>query len=114
MLDIKLIRDNPDQVRQGLLNRGGRSIPDLDKVIQKNKEWRAILTELEELRAKRNKASEEIGRLKKEKKDADALMKDMESVKAAMKEREEKERILSEEAQNLLLTLPNIPDASVP
>ncbi len=114
MLDIKLIRDNPDQVRQSLLNRGGRAIPDFDKVIQKDKEWRAILAELEELRSKRNKSSEEIGKLKKEKQDASALMKEMESVKARMKELEDQERVLGEETQGLLLTLPNLPDASVP
>lgn len=114
MLDIKLIRDNPELVRKGLLNRGGRSIPDFEKVVQKDKEWRAVLAELEELRSKRNKSSEEIGKLKKEKKDASGLMKEMEEVKSRMKELEEKERPLSEETQALLLALPNVPDASVP
>lgn len=114
MLDIKLIRENPELVRQGLTNRGGKALPEFEKVLQKDKEWRAVLLELEDLRSKRNKSSEEIGKLKKEKKDASALMKEMESVKTAMKEKEDKERILGEETQALLLGLPNLPDASVP
>ncbi len=114
MLDIKLIRENIDLVRTGLQNRGGKALPDLEKVILKDKEWRAVLTDLEELRSKRNKSSEEIGKLKRDKLDASALMKEMEEVKAKLKEKEELERVLSEETQALLLTIPNLPDASVP
>lgn len=114
MLDIKLIRDQFDVVRQGLSNRGGRSLPDLEKVVAKDKEWREVLNALEALRAKRNAAADEIGKLKKEKKDASDLIKGMESVKAEMKEKEERERVLKDEVEALLLTLPNIPDATVP
>lgn len=89
-------------------------MPDLEKVLQKDKEWRAVLTELEDLRAKRNKSSEEIGKLKREKKDAAPLMKEMEEVKTKMKEKEELERTLAQETEMLLLGLPNVPDASVP
>lgn len=114
MLDIKLIRDNPDFVRQGLTNRGGRSLPDLEKVIQKDAEWRKLLQELDELRARRNKAADEIGRLKREKKDASDLLKEMEGLKQIFKEKEDKEKELKTETEASLLTLPNLPDASVP
>src|SRR5581483_5314162 len=112
MIDIKLIRDNADAVRQAYANRGGRSLPDFEQVIEKDKEWRGVLTQLDELRARRNKAADEIGRLKREKGDATALLKDMESVKVAMKELEEKERTLKTAVDMMLLSIPNIPDAS--
>src|ERR1044071_3194126 len=114
MLDIKLIRDNLDVVRKGLQNRGGRFVPDLEKAVQKDKEWRAVLAELEDLRARRNKSSDEIGKLKKEKKDAASLMKEVEEIKIKLKEKEDLEKKLSTETEALLLGLPNIPDASVP
>src|SRR5437762_12448053 len=97
MLDIKLIRDNPDLVRKGLQNRGGRYVPDFEKALLKDKEWRAVLAELEELRARRNKSSDEIGKLKKEKKDAASLMKEMEMNKIKLKEKEEHEKHMSAE-----------------
>lgn len=114
MLDIKLIRDNPDVVRKGLTDRGGKALPDLEKVLEKDKEWRAVVADLDVIRARRNVAADEIGKLKKEKKDAFTLIKEMEVLKTGLKEKEERERVLKEETEALLLSLPNIPDASVP
>jgi seryl-tRNA synthetase len=114
MIDIKLIRDNAGAVRDAYSNRGGKSLPDLEQLIGKDKEWRGVLTQLDELRARRNKSADEVGKLKREKGDATALLKEMESVKVAMKELEEKERLLKTAVDMLLLSLPNIPDASVP
>lgn len=114
MLDIKLIRDNPDAVRAGLTGRGGRSLPDLERALEKDKEWRALTADLDQMRATRNKSADEIGRLKKEKKDAAALMKEMEALKTDLKAKEERERTLKAEVETLLLSLPNLPDASVP
>ncbi len=114
MLDIKLIRENPDMVRTGLQNRGGKAIPDLEKILVKDKEWRDVLQSLDQMRAKRNAAADEIGKLKREKKDASQLIQEMETLKSTMKEKEDLERTLKAETENLLLSVPNIPDASVP
>ena len=114
MLDIKLIRDNPAAVRKGLQDRGGRYLPELEKVVEKDRAWREVVTALEQLRARRNAAAGEIGKLKREKKDASALLKDMEGVKAEIKEKEERERALKDETEALLLGLPNLPDPTVP
>ncbi len=114
MLDMKFIRENPNLVRKSLTDRGGRSIPDLDKVLEKDKEWRLVLTELDQLRSKRNKAADEIGRLKREKVDASSLLREMDDLKDHQKELEEKERTLKKNTEDLLLNLPNLPDASVP
>src|SRR5690349_3709513 len=97
MLDIRLIRDNPDVVRKGLQDRGGRSLPDFEKVLSADKEWREVLASLDKLRARRNSAADEIGKLKREKQDASALIKEMETVKVQLKELEEKERPLKEQ-----------------
>ena len=43
MIDIRLIRDNPERVRKGLKDRGGKTITEFEKVLEKDKEWRAIL-----------------------------------------------------------------------
>src|SRR4051812_35514927 len=114
MLDIRMIRENPEAVRKGLQNRGGRYLPDLEQLITKDKEWRDILIQLDELRAKRNKAADEVGKLKREKGDPSAILKEMESVKVATKEKEEAEKPLKQAVDMLLLSIPNIPDASVP
>lgn len=114
MLDIKLIRDNPDLVKQALQNRGGRYLPDFEQAVSKDKEWRAVLAELEIIRTQRNKLSEEIGKLKREKQDATNLMSQVDTLKTALKEKEEIEGRLKLEMEALLLVLPNLPDASVP
>jgi len=114
MLDIKLIRENPDVVRKGLKDRGGRYVPELEKVLEKDTAWRTALTEVEQLRAQRNKAADEIGQLKREKKDSTPLLKEMEKLKDIFQKKEEEERRLKEEAERLLFGLPNLPDPSVP
>jgi seryl-tRNA synthetase len=114
MLDIKLIREKPDLVRQGIKNRGGRFLSDLEEVIQRDQKWRSVLSALEKIRADRNKAADEIGRLKKEKKDASKLIKDMESLKKDFQSKEEEERALKNATQSLLLNLPNLPEPDVP
>jgi seryl-tRNA synthetase len=114
MLDIKLIRENPDAVKKGLTDRGGKNLPDFEIVLAKDKEWRALVTELEGLRAKRNASADQIGALKKEKKDATDLIKEMEGVKTRMKELEEKERGIKDDIDKILLSLPNLPDVTVP
>lgn len=114
MLDIKLIRDNPDLVRAGLKNRGGRYLPDLEEIIKTDNEWRSTVVALDQMRAESNKAAEEIGKLKREKKDATELLKRMESHKANLKALEEKERTIKQKLDGLLLSVPNLPDATVP
>ncbi len=114
MLDIKLIRDNPDVVRRALADRGGRSLPDFENVLAKDKEWRTAVVDLDQLRAKRNTNAQAVGQLKSQKKDATSLLKEMDGLKAELKEKEEIERRLIQETESLLLVLPNRPDASVP
>ena len=106
MLDVKLIRDNPAVVRKGLGDRGGRYLPDFEKALAIDREWRALLLDIDKLRAKRNTNADEVGRLKKEKKDVANVLKEMEGLKASLKNLEEKERAVLTQLDNLLLSLP--------
>src|SRR5437764_9329460 len=57
MLDIRLIRREPDAVRQALSRRGPEPVAVLDRVLELDQDWRAVRTELEELQAEQNRAS---------------------------------------------------------
>lgn len=112
MLDIKLIRKEPERVRQALARRG-EDLP-IDELLQKDAEWRDALAEVEKLKALRNKASDEIGRLKREKQDASEAIVEMKRVSEAIRDLDAKVKSLEEEIEQLLLVIPNIPHESVP
>jgi seryl-tRNA synthetase len=114
MIDIKLIRQNPELVRKGLEARGGKFIPAFDEALEVSAEVLKVQKELEPLQVRRNKAADEIGKLKREKKDVSALLKEMEEVKGRVKDLEEKSNELEGTLRTMLLGLPNVPDASVP
>lgn len=113
MLDMKLIRTQPETVRQGLQNRGGRYLPALEQVLALDAEWRNVNNEAETLRAKRNQAADAIGKLKHEKKDASGILKEMEGLKARLKELEDKTKEFEAKITDGLLNIPNLPDPSV-
>src|SRR6202011_1181717 len=87
---------------------------DLDAFRAVDKERRELITATEQLKAQRNKASEEIARLKKEKQSADALLAEMKQVSERIKQGDEQIALLDATQRELLLTIPNIPHASVP
>ena len=63
MLDIKLIREKPDLVRQRLATRGAGDESLIDKILQADEQRRKCLTEVESLKSRRNRVSKEIGAL---------------------------------------------------
>ena len=76
MLDIKLIRENPNTIRADLDKRGDTDKKELLEVlISQDKEWRQNLVEVDQLKNKRNNLSKEIGALKKEGMDASDIIK---------------------------------------
>jgi seryl-tRNA synthetase len=87
---------------------------DLDGFRALDKERRELITENEQRKAQRNKASDEIARLKKEKQSADALIAEMKQVSERIKQADERINQLDATQRDLLLTIPNIPDKSVP
>lgn len=112
MLDLKKIRTQPEVVRAAMERRGD-DVP-LDELLAKDEEWRLALARVEELKAQRNKASDEIGRLKRAKEDASAAIAEMKEVSEAIRNLDVKVKELEERIHELLLVIPNIPHESVP
>jgi seryl-tRNA synthetase len=112
MHDLNYFRDHLD-VFAGMAEARGATL-DLDGFRALDKERRALITETEALKAQRNKASEEIARLKKEKKDADSRIAEMKQVAELIKAADERIAEMDAKQREFLLTIPNLPHASVP
>lgn len=113
MIDIKLIRENPELVKESQKKRG-LSVDDVDKILGADEKWRGLKAEVDELRSKRNRISEEINKSKKEGRKIDDLLKEAKNIPQLL---EEKERLMDESKHvrdSLLLNIPNIIDKSVP
>jgi len=115
VLDIKLIRDQPDFVRQRLATRWAGDDQFIDELVQLDEKRRKLLAEVETLKARRNRASKEIGALMGQKKTAEA-----EAKKTETRELGERIAALDKEAEaieasrhQLMLRLPNLPHESV-
>jgi len=112
MLDPKFVLENLEFVQNRLAARGQRiSLDDLVRVSRDKKE---ILKKAEDLRAVRNKASEEVSRLKRAGQDASAIIAETRKVGDEIGGLEERLKVLDEEIRATLLNIPNIPHESVP
>ncbi|MCC6445858.1 MAG: serine--tRNA ligase [Armatimonadetes bacterium] len=112
MLDSKMIRTDPEKVRQGLARRGDDT--SLDRYLELDDRRRALLAEVEELRRQRNTASEEIGKIRKAGGSADEAIARMREVGDRIQALERDMGVLEAGAEAFLLTLPNLPHESVP
>src|SRR5574341_1287952 len=113
MLELAYVREHFDQVRKGLESRGF-PLGELDNFLQLDQQRRKAITDVEALKAERNRANAEIGRLKKEGKDASAVMEQMKQVAARTKELDAQAEALDQQLRELLLRIPNLPHQSVP
>jgi len=115
MLDIKFVRDNPEIVKDSLKRRGDPERSKLvDDVLKDDKDWRRIQTEANNLRSKRNKLTEEIAKARRVGEDVSTLVSQAEIVPTEIKRLEDESQNLERNITNILLTLPNIIDESVP
>jgi seryl-tRNA synthetase len=112
MLDIKLIRENPDAVERALATRG--AAVSLAPVLAADAERRRLVTEAEELKAERNRASEAIGQAKRRGEDAPAAMAHMREVSDRIKALDALVKEADARLESLLLDVPNVPQPSVP
>jgi seryl-tRNA synthetase len=112
MLDLVYIRENPEAVKQAVANKNEKA--DVDAIMALDKDRRALLTQVEEARSKRNAASKEIGRIKQSGGDASDILKQMQVLADEMKAGEARLSELDKELEGLLLTIPNLPHESVP
>ena len=113
MLELSLVRAQPEKVRHALENRG-LSSGLLEDFLRRDEERRRAITEVESLKAERNRANAEIGQLKKEGRDVSAVMERMKEVSARIKELDKHAGELDAEIQQRLLEIPNLPHDSVP
>jgi len=107
MLDIHIIRDDPDRVRRSMKGRGGDDAA-VDALLKADERRRALLVEVESLRAERNRVSEEIAKVKRAGGDAGEAIAEMRTVGERVKALEEELRGVEAELQSLALDIPNL------
>ncbi len=112
MHDLNYFRDHLDEFAE--MARLRNTTLDLDGFRALDKERRELIRENEERKAQRNKASDEIVRLKKAKESADALLGEMKQLSEKIKQVDERVSERDAKQREFLLTIPNIPDKSVP
>lgn len=112
MLDVKELRSNIESVKAALAKRGKDF--ELEKFLDIEKERRAALSRLEELNARRNKASKMIPQMKKEGGDVSALLAEMKVISDEASALEARMRETEADIDSFLLNLPNIPNDTVP
>ena len=122
MLDIKFVRENPEQVKENIRKKFQEDkLPLVDEVVRLDAENRAAITEASELRASRNTLSKQVGMLMGQAKkdpskleEANALKEQVKKNAARLAELEEKETALAEEIKKIMMVIPQMIDDSVP
>ena len=112
MIDLKFIREHPEAVRQMLADRHTEA--DLDRLIALDTRWRETATHTQTLKAHQNRVSQQIADLKKAKADATETIAEMRELSQEIKERTAENSAAKAEIDALLLTIPNMPEASTP
>lgn len=114
MLDIKTIKEHMETVTARLERRGPGTSQALQDLMQPEEERRRCLTESEALKNKKKKLSAEVGKLKQQGKDAAEEMREVKTINVAIKELDEKTRNCENQILATLLSIPNLPDDSIP
>ena len=117
MIDLKFLRENPETVKQNIRNKfQDHKLPLVDEVIALDADARRTQQEADELRAKRNQLSKEIGKLmgQGKKDEAEAVKAQVAEGASRLAELQEKEKELQEKVTKIMMTIPNIIDPSVP
>ncbi len=112
MIDMKLLRSNPEAVIAALSRR--KEEVDIEGLLALDKEHRELLFVAEQKKAEQNAVSKKIPMMKKNGEDTTAVFAEMKELSAAIKECDEKLRELDEKITAILYTIPNIPNSSVP
>ena len=117
MIDIKFLRENPDVVKENIKKKfQDKKLPLVDEVIELDAKSRAAKQEADDLRAKRNQLSKQIGGLMKEgkKQEAEAVKAQVAEFAERLTELEEQEKIYAEQVTKDMMMIPNMIDPSVP
>jgi seryl-tRNA synthetase len=116
MLEIQRIRTSKEAIALGLKKRNIDALPTLNQILDLDTEWRTLKGELDQLGAEANKIAKEIGGLMKEGKHEEANQAKSRTAEIKSREQEVKQLVSDREQQitELLYTLPNVPQDSVP
>jgi len=115
MLDIKLIRENPDLVKNNLIKRGNpENITMLDELVALDREWRRTLTKLNDLRHERKLITAEIAALKKTGKDAGSKVENAKAIDSEITSIDKEVVRAEEKTREYLMRLPNLLNETVP
>jgi seryl-tRNA synthetase len=114
MLDIRLIREKPDFVRERLATRGGGDDAKIAEVLRVDAERRKIETQLQRLQAERNRLSKEIGAKRSRSEPSEDLEAQVRKIGDEIVDLTQRASTFDEEQRNLLLETPNLPHESVP
>jgi seryl-tRNA synthetase len=115
MIDIRLIRENPEAVKENIKKKfQEEKLPLVDEVLKLDEAWRKLKSEGDSLRSQRNKVSEEINLAKKSGKDVAAVIEKAKVLPKRIAEIEEEDKRLEEEIKRIMFQIPNIIHNSVP
>ena len=113
MLDLKLIREQPDAVKQRLKDKGSEA-KDIDTILDLDSRRRQLIQDVETLKQERNQASQQVGALKKKGEDATDVIERTRMIGQEIKSLDDQLKAIQEELDGLLDRIPNLPHESVP
>src|SRR5262245_18572976 len=115
MIDLRLLRQDPEGTRAALLRRGDPALADaLDRVLEHDQRWRRLVVEVERLKAERNAQSEEVARKKRGRLPADVLLAALKASSERVKSLDVETREAEDTLNQALLRIPNLPHPGLP
>ncbi len=115
MIDINLIRETPELVKENIKKKfQNEKLKLVDEVLELDKGWRGLKFEEDKLRSQRNQISKQISELKKSKKNADKEMKQAKEIPEKIAKSEEKRKSLENKIKEIMMKIPNMIHSSVP
>ncbi len=112
MLDLKLIRENPELVRQGVKNKN--EVDRLDDLLRHDEQRRELILKADELKHKRNRVSSQIPQMKKAGQDVTGILSEMKTVSDQISDLDSQLKEVETKVEDILLFIPNLPHESVP
>jgi seryl-tRNA synthetase len=112
MIDIRLLREEPERVREALRHRN--ATVELDRILELDRERRDVIFRTDDMKKRRNEASRQVGQWKKEGRDTAAIQAEVRELGEQIKAGDDRLREVEEELGRLLLLVPNLPHASAP
>ncbi len=112
MLDLKFIRENPELVKQGIINKNEKDR--VDEILALDEQRRNFILKTDELKAKRNQVSAQIPQMKKAGQDTTSVLAEMKKVSDEITELDLQLKDVEEKLNDILMYIPNLPHSSVP